>query len=58
MDGVPYEVEIKISVLTELDFETWKGLTGMAKDDFRLKKQMTFTRRIFIGERRNLEVDQ
>lgn len=58
VDGVPYEVEIKISVLTELDFETWKGLTGTAKDDFRLKKQMTFTRRIFIGERRNLEVDQ
>ena len=58
VDCVPHEIELKISVLNELDFETWKGLTGTAKDDFRLNKQMTFTRRIFIGERRNLEVAQ
>ena len=58
VDCVPHEIEIRISVLNELDFETWKGLTGTAKDDFRLKKQMTFTRRIFIGERRKLEVAQ
>ena len=58
VDCVPHEIELRISVLNELDFETWKGLTGTAKDDFRLNKQMTFTRRIFIGERRNLEVAQ
>ena len=31
---------------------------GTAKDEFLLKKQMIFTRRIFIGERVTLEVNE
>ena len=58
-DAVPHEIELSISVLNDQDFPEWKAMAaGTAKDEFLLKKQMIFTRRIFIGERVTLEVSE
>ena len=55
---VPYVIELRISVLSEEDFKTWVTLKGGAggaetaenkAKKFRLERQTTFSRRIFIG---------
>lgn len=50
---VPYAIEVTLSVLSDADFETWLN-TGKNKE-FKLKNQMTFTRRIHIGKRWDME---
>lgn len=50
---MPHSLELTVSLLNESDFETWLN-TGK-NDEFRLKNQMTFTRRIYIGDRWNME---
>lgn len=55
---MPDSLEIRISVLGDGDYETWVGLKGgpeqaenTVASDFRTAKQLTFTRRIHIGDR-------
>ena len=57
---VPDSLEIRISVLSDGDYDTWVGLkggpektetSGSAAETFRTAKQLTFTRRIHIGDR-------
>ena len=58
LNCVPYTIELRISVLSEEDFKTWvtlKGGVGGAETaenkakKFRLERQTTFSRRIYIG---------
>ena len=55
---VPYMIELRISVLSEEDFKSWVTLKGGAggaetaenkAKKFRLERQTTFSRRIYIG---------
>ena len=50
---VPQSLEFTIAVLNDADFEAWAN--GGKKDDFRLQKQLTFTRKVYIGERWKME---
>lgn len=50
---VPHSLEFTIAVLNDADFEAWAN--GGKKDDFRLQKQLTFTRKVYIGERWKME---
>lgn len=50
---IPHSVELTISVMNEADFTAWKN--GGKNDDFRVKKQLSFTRRIYIGQRWEME---
>ena len=59
---VPGAVEIQISVLKDEDFTAWAnmkgGVWGAETSDaraFRIEKQLTFTRRIYIGDRWKME---
>lgn len=60
---VPGAVEIEISVLKDEDFSAWVNMKGgvtatesPAAREFRAGKQLTFTRRIHIGDRWKTEV--
>ena len=50
---MPHSVELTISVMAENDFEAW--IAGGKNDEFKREKQMTFTRRVYIGDRWNME---
>ena len=50
---MPHSIELTVSVLNSTDFETW--LSSGKNDEFKFKNQMTFTRRIYIGNRWNME---
>ena len=50
---MPHSVELIISVMAENDFEAW--IAGGKNDEFKREKQMTFTRRVYIGDRWNME---
>lgn len=60
---VPGAVELEISVLKDEDFMTWLSMKGgsptdsetTAARDFRLSKQLTFVRRVHIGDRWKVE---
>ena len=58
--SAPDSLEIRISVLGDGDYDAWVGLkggpektetSGSAAETFRTAKQLTFTRRIHIGDR-------
>ena len=50
---MPHSVELTLSVLPESDFEAW--IAGGKNEDFKREKQLTFTRRVYIGDRWNME---
>lgn len=50
---VPYMLELRLSVLSPEDFERWKTITDTTeKDNFRKQHEYTFTRSVFLGDRR------
>ena len=65
---MPGQVEFQITVLSDEDFEKWITLKGgttsgaetTASEKFREEKQITYTRRIYLGDqwRREAGYDQ
>ncbi len=53
VEKVPYMVELKLSLLSPEDFERWKALPSGDQDDFRKQNEYTFSRTVYLGNRRD-----
>lgn len=54
VEKMPFLVELKLSLLTPEDFLRWKAITNTTeKDDFREQNEYTFSRTVYLGNRRD-----